>query len=78
MYDYLNNQVGISAKQWTQALFDDDDISAVLASPIWKDKKEIHKELQKQIRKKLRALAGWDMGTARQHAAMLFDILLNN
>ena len=78
VYDYLNNQVGISAKQWTQALFDDDDISAVLASPIWKDKKEIHKELQKQIRKKLRALAGWDMGTARQHAAMLFDILLNN
>ena len=78
VYDYLNNQVGISASQWTQALFDDDDIGAVLASPIWKDKKEIHKELQKQIRKKLRALAGWDMGTARQHATMLFDILLNN
>ena len=34
--------------------------------------------LQKQIRKKLRALAGWDISTARQHAATLFDILLNN
>ena len=78
VYDYLNNQVGVSAKQWTSALFDDEDIGAVLASPIWKDKKEIHKELQKQIRKKLRALAGWDMSTARQHTAMLFDILLNN
>lgn len=78
VYDYLNNQVGVSAKQWASTLFDDEDIGAVHASPIWKDKKEIHKELQKQIRKKLRALAGWDMGTARQHTAMLFDILLNN
>ena len=82
VYDYLNSQfeeqVGVSAKQWTMALFGDENIGAVLASPIWKDKKEIHKELQKQIRKKMRALAGWDMGTARQHAATLFDILLNN
>ena len=90
VYDYLNGQFdGQSetsakpfakpfAKQWTAALFNDDDIGAVLASPIWKDKKEIHKELQKQIRKKLRALAGWDMSTARQHASTLFDILLNN
>ena len=82
VYDYLNSQfeeqVGVSATQWTRALFDDEEIGAVLGSPIWKDKKEIHKELQKQIRKKLRALAGWDMSTARQHAAMLFDILLNN
>ena len=71
VYDYLNVQFDQQneasaqhfvkqspAKQWTAALFNDDDIGAVLASPIWKDKKEIHKELQKQIRKKLRALAG--------------------
>ncbi|WOG27881.1 type I restriction endonuclease subunit R [Endozoicomonas sp. 8E] len=87
VYDYLshqfseqfgNGQASVSARQWTQALFDDDSIGAVLASPIWKEKKEIHKELQKQIRKKLRALSGWDMGTARQHASTLFDIILNN
>ena len=81
VFDYLGSQLAddtVTAKQWAQALFEDDTISVVLASPIWKDKKEIHKELQKQIRKKLRALAGWDMTTARQHAAMLLDILLNN
>ncbi len=82
VYDYLNTQFeeqgDVSATQWTRALFEDEDIGAVLSSPIWKEKKEVHKELQKQIRKKLRALAGWDMSTARQHAATLFDILLNN
>ncbi|MGI9280510.1 MAG: type I restriction endonuclease subunit R [Endozoicomonas sp.] len=91
VYDYLGSQLSdqlsdqasdgqdsVSARQWTQALFEDENIGSVLASPIWKEKKEIHKELQKQIRKKLRALAGWDMSTARQHAATLFDILLNN
>ena len=79
VFDYLKVEVSeASASQWTQSLFDDDVISTVLSSPIWKRKKEIHKALQKQIRKRMRALAGWDMKTARQHAATLFDILLNN
>ncbi|MTI12153.1 type I restriction enzyme subunit R domain-containing protein, partial [Sansalvadorimonas verongulae] len=86
VFDYLNDRLGksgegesqTSARQWTEALFADGAIQAVLASPIWKDKTEIHKELQKLIRKRLRAVAGWDMKTAKQHATSLFDILLKN
>ena len=83
VFDYLNQQLAegageVSARQWSQAIFEDELISTVLASPIWKEKKEIHKTLQKHIRQRLRACASWDMSTARQHASALLAILMNN
>ena len=79
VFDYLNAEVGeAAARQWTTTLFADDMLSTILASPIWKEKKEIHKDMQKQIRKTFRGLASWDMKASRQHSAALFDILINN
>ncbi|WP_211825328.1 type I restriction endonuclease subunit R [Kistimonas asteriae] len=79
VFDYLNAEVGeAAARQWTSTLFADDMLSTILASPIWKEKKEIHQDMQKQIRKTFKGLASWDLKASRQHSAALFDILMNN
>ncbi|WP_067518144.1 type I restriction endonuclease subunit R [Endozoicomonas ascidiicola] len=81
VFDYLQSQLGEdgdTATVWTRALFAETEISETIASPVWKEKKEIHKPLQALIRKKMKALAGWDVTIARQHSAELLHILLNN
>ena len=83
VFDYLNAELSGDtsdelARQWTLALFKDAMLSTILSSPIWKEKKEIHPEMKKQVRTILKGLSGWDMTTSRQHSNAVFDILLNN
>ena len=62
----------------TLGAFNHPDIAAVVISPIWKKQLDIHNEIKKMIRTILRGLGGWDMTVARQHAAEIFQIMLNN
>ena len=79
VFNYLEKHVDeAEALAWTKGIFNHPDIAAVVISPIWKKQSDIHNEIKKMIRTILRGLGGWDMTVARQHAAEVFQIMLNN
>jgi type I restriction enzyme R subunit len=79
VFNYLEKHVDeAEALAWTKGIFNHPDIAAVVISPIWKKQTDIHNEIKKMIRTILRGLGGWDMIVARQHAAEVFQIMLNN